>query len=122
MNSPKLKQGRVVTGITGESISILKSPGKERRKSEFMEIHKVSIDYALVRKQLEEIYKTGIKSVAISLLHSFTFQGRNFVNLKVQLILNYLRARKENWQNCRISRIHKHFIILRNHANDQNRP
>jgi hypothetical protein len=57
MGSPKAGYGKRVEGITGEKVIVMKPP-----------------DLNVVRVQLEEFRKEGIKSVAIVLAHSYTFQ------------------------------------------------
>ena len=50
------KDENLVKGLSGEAVRILKRP-----------------DENVVRKQLEELFKNGIKSVAVCLVHGYTF-------------------------------------------------
>ncbi|KAF2664480.1 5-oxoprolinase [Microthyrium microscopicum] len=56
IDSAKAKDAKVVKGLSGEAVRILKT-----------------LDEDGLRKQLQEVFDAGIKSVAVCLMHSYTF-------------------------------------------------
>lgn len=67
--------GEIVRGISGEAVRILKRPGLSAFT--FASVHRFSwtrsTDLEVVRKDLERLYEAGYRSLAIVLVHSYTF-------------------------------------------------
>jgi 5-oxoprolinase (ATP-hydrolysing) len=66
--------GRVVQGISGEAVRILKEPGAcyEAALNAASLTHP-SIDETAIREDLQKLYDDGYRSVAVVLAHSYTF-------------------------------------------------
>jgi hypothetical protein len=80
-----------VKGATGEWIHVLQRP---------------NID--VIKNQLENIYKLGIRSVAVCLMHSFTFSGpiwSHFLFPKFNVDLIF-RPRRIDWETCHSDGLH----------------
>jgi 5-oxoprolinase (ATP-hydrolysing) len=65
--------GRVVQGISGEAVRILKEPGACQKALNTASLTHPSIDEAAIREDLQKLYDDGYRSVAVVLAHSYTF-------------------------------------------------
>ena len=82
--------GRVVQGISGEAVRILKEPGAyfEAALNAASLTHS-SIDEAAIRKDLQKLYDDGYRSVAVVLAHSYTFPEHELLVGKVASSLGF---------------------------------
>lgn len=58
-DNEELPEGEVVRGMSGEAVRIIKK-----------------VDEETVRKDLQRLYDDGYRSLAIVLIHAFTFPGK----------------------------------------------
>jgi 5-oxoprolinase (ATP-hydrolysing) len=69
------------TGLTGEVVRVLKSP-----------------DYEIVRRDLQELWDKGYRSVAIAMLHSYTYPEHEFEIAKIAKSLGFKVAASSELQ------------------------
>lgn len=60
--TPEAENADLVMGLSGEAVRILQRPEKDA-----------------IRRQLEEIYEKGIRSIAVCLMHAYTFPGHEAI-------------------------------------------
>lgn len=66
--------GEVVKGISGEAVRILKRPGEYTIRSPLTVVsNQFFVDAERIRADLKRLYDTGYRSIAIVLVHSYTF-------------------------------------------------
>ena len=83
--------GKVVRGISGEAVRILKQPGSFFSPSQ-VQAHSLThpqIDEASVKKDLQQLYDDGYRSVAVVLAHSYTFPEHELLVGKVASDLGF---------------------------------
>ena len=82
--------GKIVRGISGEAVRILKQPG-----SCFLpwlsasSLTRTQIDEASVKKDLQKLYDDGYRSIAVVLAHSYTFPEHELLVGKVASDLGF---------------------------------
>ncbi len=83
--------GKVVRGISGEAVRILKRPGPFFLPwlSASSLTHPQILDEASVKKDLQKLYDDGYRSVAVVLAHSYTFPEHELLIGKVASDLGF---------------------------------
>jgi 5-oxoprolinase (ATP-hydrolysing) len=76
-----------VTGLSGDRIRVLQSLG-ERTRERQSDTPDFS-DIAEVTAQLKSLYEEGFRSIAVCLLHSFTFQVHELEIRRIALKLGF---------------------------------
>jgi 5-oxoprolinase (ATP-hydrolysing) len=65
--------GKVVRGISGEAVRVMKEPGKNAWFEDAIVLTHTTTDVAQIEKDLKTLYDEGYRSVAIILVHSYTY-------------------------------------------------
>ena len=66
--------GEIVRGLSGEAVRILKKPGEHRTSSkDSVYLPIISSDLDIVKSDLQKLYASGYRSIAIVFAHSYTF-------------------------------------------------
>lgn len=64
-----------VEGVSGEWIQVLRKPGISFNWFKWIHLLNLAIDLQAVKKDLQALYDTGLRSIAVCLMHSYTFPG-----------------------------------------------
>ena len=82
--------GRIVQGISGEAVRILKEPGICNQPLPIATLlTQLYIDEAAIRADLQRLYDDGYRSVAVVLAHSYTFPDHELLVGKVASSLGF---------------------------------
>lgn len=82
--------GRIVQGISGEAVRILKDPGISDQPLPIAALlTQLCTDEAAIRADLQRLYDDGYRSVAVVLAHSYTFPGHELLVGKVASSLGF---------------------------------
>lgn len=81
--------GRIVQGISGEAVRILKVPGEFFGQPSTASLTQSFIDEPAIRADLQKLYDDGFRSVAVVLAHSYTFPDHELLLGKVASSLGF---------------------------------